>query len=417
MEVGDAIGNDTPPRENTQQLGSCNGSNQVFTRRSETGGRENMCVIPFVVADHANVVGPQFDNVFDCQIAMNDGQYNEQYNHVENTEEVPVQIKRRGKRVHGVSCSAPDMPGTSRVRHNVTAYDSDNASTLQQQDDILMGSKDIIADMKTMYNIKIMYSKAHQVLHYALVLTYGTHEESFQLLPTFGYVLTQQNHGTITDLQCIENVIAVDGTHLRKDSGGTMFVTIAQDENEHMFPIAFGPHKSCTCNKFQMDIFPCSRALATVRERNLDFTYLCMDFYKRQTLIDAYLVPIMHVGHYSSWVVPCDITERVVLNPISKRQVGCQMAGQHASSSERTTTQSCRRMGYTGNDRRSQICGVRCDVVKRSARAQSHNGVGCTGIDRRSLQGESRPDVPDGSLWGGTSRGVNCVDRLKGSVA
>ena len=42
-----------------------------------------------------------------------------------------------------------------------------------------MKPKDIITDMKTMYGIQVMYSKAHQALHYALALTYGGHEESF----------------------------------------------------------------------------------------------------------------------------------------------------------------------------------------------------------------------------------------------
>ncbi|KAK2639061.1 hypothetical protein Ddye_026856 [Dipteronia dyeriana] len=65
------------------------------------------------------------------------------------------------------------------------------AHKLQQQNGRLMRPKDIIADMKTMYGIQIMYSKAHQAFDYALSLTYGTHEESFQLLPSFGYVLEQ----------------------------------------------------------------------------------------------------------------------------------------------------------------------------------------------------------------------------------
>ncbi|KAK3221577.1 hypothetical protein Dsin_008602 [Dipteronia sinensis] len=46
------------------------------------------------------------------------------------------------------------------------------APRLQQQDGHLMRPKDIITDMKTMYGIQIMYSKAHQALHYALSLTY-----------------------------------------------------------------------------------------------------------------------------------------------------------------------------------------------------------------------------------------------------
>ncbi|KAK2641997.1 hypothetical protein Ddye_023760 [Dipteronia dyeriana] len=70
------------------------------------------------------------------------------------------------------------------------------APRLQQHDGCLMRPKDIIADIKTMYGIQILYNKAHQAMHYVLSLTYGTHEESFQLLPSFGYVLER----TITDL-------------------------------------------------------------------------------------------------------------------------------------------------------------------------------------------------------------------------
>ncbi|KAK3218369.1 hypothetical protein Dsin_012339 [Dipteronia sinensis] len=126
-----------------------------------------------------------------------------------------------------------------------------------------MPPKDIIANMKTMYGIQIMYSKAHQALHYALSPTYGTHEETFKLLPSFGYVLEQPNPGTITDLQCADDgkflyffmslgasvrgfrrcmrpIIAVDGTHLKGRFRGTMFVATAQDGNEQVYPIAFG---------------------------------------------------------------------------------------------------------------------------------------------------------------------------------
>ncbi|KAK0603552.1 hypothetical protein LWI29_006194 [Acer saccharum] len=135
--AGDVIGNDIPPPENTQQFGSFSGSNQVFTQRSVTEGGENMCGVPLVAVDHTDVVEPQFGNVFGCGIE----QYNEQNHEVdneannvqvdnlENMDEEPAQIQRHGRRVQGVSCSAPDMPGTSEVRHNITASDSDKTTT------------------------------------------------------------------------------------------------------------------------------------------------------------------------------------------------------------------------------------------------------------------------------------------------
>ncbi|KAK2635245.1 hypothetical protein Ddye_030037 [Dipteronia dyeriana] len=132
--------------------------------------------------------------------------------------------------------------------------------------------------------------------------------------------------------------------------------------------------KTCTCNKFQMDLLPCSHALVIARyiirfslrlillkreyyrfhcfysDRNMDFTSLCTNYYKRQTIIDAYSAPIIPVGHPSTWIVPSDIAERVVLNPISRRQAGRPRAGRHISFLESTTTQNCRRCGQPGHN-------------------------------------------------------------------
>ncbi|KAK2637575.1 hypothetical protein Ddye_032367 [Dipteronia dyeriana] len=69
-----------------------------------------------------------------------------------------------------------------------------------------------------MYGIQILYSKAHQALQYALSLIYGMHEETFKLLPSFGYVLEQQNPGILTDLLCDEyagiSKVFPDATHM-----------------------------------------------------------------------------------------------------------------------------------------------------------------------------------------------------------
>ncbi|KAI9162398.1 hypothetical protein LWI28_026911 [Acer negundo] len=362
-----------------------------------------MCGVSPVTVNHTDLVEPQIVDVFGCRIEQYNEHYNEQNNHpnhdvgndanneqvddMQNVDKEPEQIQPHGRRVQGVSYTAPDMAGTSEVRYNITASDSDNVTTwvipgadaysfgtctsntfaaqeprtmiykgqffpskkdlnrlvnhfsmrqnfewkvkrsnkttlhlvciidectwklravrrdegtyfqvrsfvnehsgpleeihrrhrqasavtigevvaprLQQHEGRLMRPNDIIADMKTIYGIQIMYSKAHYALQYALSLSYGTHEETFQLLPSFAYILEQQNPGTITDLQCADDgkflyffmslwssirgfrrcmrpVIAVDGTHLKGRFGGTMFVATAQDGNEQVYPIAFG---------------------------------------------------------------------------------------------------------------------------------------------------------------------------------
>ncbi|KAK2642577.1 hypothetical protein Ddye_024340 [Dipteronia dyeriana] len=356
------IGEEIPPRDNTQQ--SSNGSNQLFTEKSGIDGRENLCGVPPKVSNHGDILGPQLDDDFGCQIEMNAGKYNHQYNEMYNErnnesnvgpiheedeepnlhpvdnvvnneeDEKPFEMERpdfenaitwvipgaesysfgMGGRRNLVEDEPTSMiykgqffptkkdlkrlAGHFAMRHNfewkvkrsnkTTLYlvclmdnctwklravrrdkatyfqvrsfinkhtcpfeDSHRhhrqasaviigevvAPILQQHDGRLMRRKDIVTDMKTMYGIQIVYSKAHQTLDYALSMTYGTHEESFQLLSSFGCVLEQQNPGTITDLQCNENgkflyffmslgaslrgfqrcmhaIIAVDGTHL-----------------------------------------------------------------------------------------------------------------------------------------------------------------------------------------------------------
>ncbi|KAK2655183.1 hypothetical protein Ddye_008235 [Dipteronia dyeriana] len=348
--TGGVIGEDIPHRDNIQQFRSSGGSNQLFTKRCGIDGRENIYVVQPTVAAHDNILGPQFDDVFGCQIEMNGRQYNHQYYEIYNDinneqitapnvrlihevdnegnfnsveivkdnedDEEPVQTESRVRHVHRFSSSAPDIAGTSEVWANATPNDSDNATTwvilgaklcssgmggsknlvedeptsmiykgqffpskkdlkrllghfamrqnfewkvkwsnkttlhlvclmgnctwklravrrdevtyfqlrsfinehtcpleeilrrhrqasaviireviaprLQQQDGRLIRPKDKIIDMKSMYGIQNMYSKAYTSLDYVLSLTYGTHEETFQLLPSFGYVLEQK---------------------------------------------------------------------------------------------------------------------------------------------------------------------------------------------------------------------------------
>ncbi|KAK3205373.1 hypothetical protein Dsin_019419 [Dipteronia sinensis] len=91
--------------------------------------------------------------------------------------------------------------------------------------------------------------------------------------------------------------------------------------------------KTCTCSKFQMDYLSCSHALAAVRERNLDYTSLCADYYKRETFVNAYSVPIMPVGHPNTLVVLDDIRPRVVLERPTTQEgkssaTGCEVTCQ-----------------------------------------------------------------------------------------
>ncbi|KAK2658894.1 hypothetical protein Ddye_005427 [Dipteronia dyeriana] len=159
--TGGVIGEEIPPRDNTQEFRSSGRSNQLFQERSWNNGRENLYGVPPEVADHGELVGGQFDDVFGCQIEMNDGQFNHHYNDfyndinneqkpnigptqqmddeenlhpvdtvANNEEEGEVfKPKRHATRVQRFTCSATDIAGTFEVRPNLTTFDSDNVRT------------------------------------------------------------------------------------------------------------------------------------------------------------------------------------------------------------------------------------------------------------------------------------------------
>ncbi|EOY03121.1 Uncharacterized protein TCM_017607 [Theobroma cacao] len=94
-------------------------------------------------------------------------------------------------------------------------------------------------------------------------LIFGPPEESFQLLSSYFYMLEQKNPGTVTAVAtdeeerfkyyfwsyraCIQGfrdvmrpTIAIDATHLKGRFKRVLFVAICKDENECVYPVAFG---------------------------------------------------------------------------------------------------------------------------------------------------------------------------------
>ena len=121
----------------------------------------------------------------------------------------------------------------------------------------------IISEMRARYSVQLFYSKAWRALHYARQVAYGSHDESWQLLPAYLHMLKVTNPGTVVAMettsngrflysffalgQCIEGfkkylrpVIATDATHLKGELSGVIFVAIGMDGAEMIYPIAFG---------------------------------------------------------------------------------------------------------------------------------------------------------------------------------
>ena len=128
---------------------------------------------------------------------------------------------------------------------------------------IVYTPSDIISDMKKEYGISINYMQAYRSKEKALEYIRGKPEESYQLLPSFLYMIQKINPGSIVELKtnqdstflyafmalyasidgwqhCIP-IIVVDGTFLKSKFGGTLLTAATQDTSGKIsfFLVAF----------------------------------------------------------------------------------------------------------------------------------------------------------------------------------
>ncbi|TXG72867.1 hypothetical protein EZV62_001446 [Acer yangbiense] len=131
------------------------------------------------------------------------------------------------------------------------------------RDHRLYKPNEIIQDLQTVFGILCNYHKGYRAKHIALNEVQGTPVKSYQNLPSYLYMLEQTNPGTIIDLHtdsgnrfmymffclkaCIDGflssirpVIAIDATFFKGPYPGVLFVAVCMDDNNQIFPLAFG---------------------------------------------------------------------------------------------------------------------------------------------------------------------------------
>ncbi|XP_052200909.1 uncharacterized protein LOC127807228 [Diospyros lotus] len=123
--------------------------------------------------------------------------------------------------------------------------------------------KNIINDVRKEFGVNISYLKAWRSREKALDMIRGGAEESFQLLPSYLYMLNIKNSGTIAEIESnnesifkylfiaisarlaefrsqMRPVIAVDACFLKGKYLGSLFVATSKDGNNNVYPIAWG---------------------------------------------------------------------------------------------------------------------------------------------------------------------------------
>ncbi|XP_052206856.1 uncharacterized protein LOC127811190 [Diospyros lotus] len=123
--------------------------------------------------------------------------------------------------------------------------------------------KDIINDVRKEFGVNISYSKAWRLWEKALDMIWRGAEESFQLLPSYLYMLKLKNPRTIVEIEsdsesrfkylfmaigaCLARfrsqmrpIIVVDACFLKGKYLGSLFVVTYKDDNNNVYPIAWG---------------------------------------------------------------------------------------------------------------------------------------------------------------------------------
>ncbi|CAA0819440.1 Unknown protein [Striga hermonthica] len=121
---------------------------------------------------------------------------------------------------------------------------------------------EIMVDMERDHGIKLNYNTALRSQNDAYDFIYGDHKKSGERLPAYFHMSMKENPGTSTYIETDKDdvfeyafisfhasagflsycrpVIVIDGTHLKGKSKGILFVATTKDENEQIFPLAFG---------------------------------------------------------------------------------------------------------------------------------------------------------------------------------
>ena len=111
--------------------------------------------------------------------------------------------------------------------------------------------------------------------------------------------------------------------------------------------------RSCTCRQFDLDHIPCAHAIAASKYAQISCYSICSEYYTVKSLLSSYAESIYPPGPQRDWVVPDDISMRVVLPPITRRPAGRPRKERIPSGGEGKRSRRCGRCGDYGHNRKS----------------------------------------------------------------
>uniref|UniRef100_A0A1S4B7S2 SWIM-type domain-containing protein n=2 Tax=Nicotiana TaxID=4085 RepID=A0A1S4B7S2_TOBAC len=128
--------------------------------------------------------------------------------------------------------------------------------------------------------------------------TYTTLEKKYQKMLT----LNEEMSTRMTVVPSIEYL------HTKNDGGRNYTVCLLE--------------RKCVCGRFQVDELPCPHAWAVLKSKFLMPEEYCSNYYKPNTIVMTYDLPVYPLPDRNDWNIPEHVAEEVVLPPKWKRPPG-----------------------------------------------------------------------------------------------
>ncbi|WMV51449.1 hypothetical protein MTR67_044834 [Solanum verrucosum] len=95
--------------------------------------------------------------------------------------------------------------------------------------------------------------------------------------------------------------------------------SVVDDEKQFVVNLR---ERTCTCIRFQIDEMPCPHALAVITFKSMDAYQYCSVYYNKDHLLKTYDICTYPVPNESTWDIPREVLEEVVLPPTGKIRPG-----------------------------------------------------------------------------------------------
>ncbi|KAM6587275.1 uncharacterized protein LOC115717892 [Cannabis sativa] len=111
--------------------------------------------------------------------------------------------------------------------------------------------------------------------------------------------------------------------------------------------------KTCSCNRFQIDELPCAQALAVIKEINLNVYNYYSKYYTIRTWLETYINSTYPVDNHTTWDVPHNIKDILVLSPNQKIRSGRPRKRRFIADWDTKQQNRCIKCGQHGHNRKT----------------------------------------------------------------